>query len=73
MKVTYGDIVFNAKKGDRVCDILKEEITDEHIVCICNNKVQVLDFPINEDTNVELIGIERKEGRAAYIRGLLYI
>ncbi|MBR3152310.1 MAG: nucleoside kinase [Clostridia bacterium] len=72
MKITYGDKVFNANKGDKICDILKDEIKD-NIVCICNNMVQVLDFKIEEDSVVELIGVERKEGRAAYIRGLLYI
>lgn len=73
MKVTYNDKVFDVKKGSKVNEVLKDEINDEHIVCICNNEVQVLDYKMEEDTNVELVTVKEKEGRSAYIRGLLYI
>ena len=73
MKVTYKDKVYEVPKGSKVNEVLKDEIEDEHIVCICNNKVQVLDYEMNEDTNVILLTANEKEGRAAYIRGILYV
>ncbi len=73
MKVTYKDKVYEVEKGIKVNEVLKDEIKDEHIICICNNQVQVLDYKLNEDTNIKLLTAGEREGRAAYIRGLLYI
>ncbi len=73
MKVTYKDKIYEVDKGIKVNELLKDEIKENDIVCICNNQVQVLNYELEEDSRIELVNFSEKQGRAAYIRGLLYI
>ena len=73
MKITYGDKVYESSEYIKVTDLLKDEITKDHIACILNNEVHALDYEIRFNTKVELITAQSKEGRQVYIRGLLYI
>lgn len=76
MKVIYKDKEIEVEKGQKVMDILKEEINNSVnpiIACNCNNEIKALNFDINEDTKIELIDYTTMEGKRVYIRGIIYI
>lgn len=76
MKVTYENKVFEVEKGTKVIDLLKEEIDNaknEVIACMCNNEVRSLNLELQEDSKLELIDLNSKDGMMVYIRGIMYI
>ena len=54
-------------------ELLKDEITDKHIACICNNEVHSLDYEIRDNSRVQLLDLHAKEGREVYIRGIMFV
>lgn len=73
MRITYEDKVFESSEPVRVNELLKNEITEKHIACICNNQVHALDYEIRENSKIELLDTTTKEGRSVYIRGIMFI
>ena len=76
MQITYKDYVIDVKKGTRVIELLKDEIAKSkaHIVgCKFNNEVKGLNYKINSNGKIELIGLDTKDGMRIYKRGLIYI
>lgn len=73
MKIIYEDKVFEASEPIQVNELLKNEITDKNIACICNNEVHALDYEIRDNARVELIDLYTKEGREVYIRGIMFV
>lgn len=73
MKIIFEDKVFEVNEPIEVKDLLKDEITDKHIACICNNEVHALDYEIHDNARVELIDLYTKEGREVYIRGIMFV
>lgn len=57
-------------------ELLKDEINKsevEVIACKCNNEVRSLNLEINEDSIIELVNLNSKDGMMIYIRGIMYI
>lgn len=76
MRVKYQDKEIEVQKGSIVREVLKEEIEKSEIpvvACKYNNEVRSLLQVINEDANIELIDLTKKDGMRVYIRGVLYI
>ncbi len=76
MKITYENKVYEVEKGTKVIDLLKEEIENakvEVIACMCNNEVRSLNLELEEDSKLELIDLNSKNGMMIYIRGVMYI
>ena len=73
MRVTYDDKVFEVSEPIQVNVLLKSEIKNNHIACICNNQVHALDYELRENSEVELLDTSSKEGRSVYIRGIMYV
>ena len=73
MKVTYKDKIYELSEYMKVTELLKDEITDQHIACVLNNEVHALDYEIRENCKLDLITSDSIEGRKIYIRGLMYI
>ncbi len=73
MKIIYEDKVFEASQPIQVNELLKDEITDKHIACICNNEVHSLDYEIRDNSRVQLLDLHVKEGREVYIRGIMFV
>ena len=73
MKITFEDKIFESSTPVKINEILKDDIKENHIVCIVNNQVHALDYEIKEDAWVELLDTSSKEGRSAYIRGIMFI
>ncbi len=73
MRITYEDKVFESSEPVKVNELLKNEITEKHIACICNNQVHALDYEIRENSKIELLDTTTKEGRSVYIRGIMFI
>ena len=73
MKIIYEDKVFEASQPIQVNELLKDEITDKHIACICNNEVHSLDYEIRDNSRVQLLDLHAKEGREVYIRGIMFV
>lgn len=73
MKIIYEDKVFEASQPIQVNELLKDEITDKHIACICNNQVHSLDYEIRDNSRVQLLDLHAKEGREVYIRGIMFV
>lgn len=73
MKIIYDDKVFEASQPIQVNELLKDEITDKHIACICNNEVHALDYEIRDNARVQLLDLSSKEGREVYIRGIMFV
>lgn len=76
MKVKYKDKEMEIKKGDKISEILKEEIEKSENIVIgakYNNEYQNLDYEIEEEGTIELIDITEKEGINIYRRTLIYI
>ena len=76
MQIKYKDMIIDVKKGTKVCDLLKQQIENaEHMPLICrfNNEIKRLDMEIEEDGELELLDYTYKDGKRAYVRGLLFI
>lgn len=76
MKVTYENKEFEIEKGTKVHELLKNEIENaktEVIACMCNNEVRSLNLELKEDSKLELIDLNSKDGMMIYIRGIMYI
>lgn len=76
MKITYENKELEAEVGVKVIDLLKEEIQNsktEVIACMCNNEVRSLNLELYEDSKIELIDLNSKDGMMVYIRGIMYI
>lgn len=76
MKIIYETKELEATKGVKVIDLLKDEIDNaktEVIACMCNNEVRSLNLELNEDSKIELIDLNCKDGMMIYIRGIMYI
>ena len=76
MKVLYETKELETTKGVKVVDLLKDEIDNaktEVIACMCNNEVRSLNLELNEDSKIELIDLNCKDGMMIYIRGIMYI
>ena len=73
MKIIFEDKVFESSSPIKVNDLLKKEIKENHIACICNNEVHALDYEIRENSKLELLDLSTKEGREVYIRGIMFV
>ena len=76
MKIQYKDKIFEAEKGQKISELLEEEMKNsEHavIAAIFNNEYVNLDYKINEDGVVKFVDISTKEGMRIYRRTLIYI
>lgn len=76
IKVKYETKEFEVESGTKVIDLLQEEIKNaktEVIACMCNNEVRSLDLELKEDSKIELIDLNSKNGMMIYIRGIMYI
>lgn len=73
MKIIFEDKVFESSSPIKVNDLLKKEIKENHIACICNNEVHALDYEIRENSKLELLDLSTKEGRDVYIRGIMFV
>ena len=43
------------------------------IACMCNNEVKSLDYEVKDGDKIELLDTSTKDGKAIYIRGILYV
>lgn len=76
MQIKYKDIFIDVKKGTKVCDLLGTQIEKAPltpIACRFNNEIKRLDMEIEEDGILELIDYTHKDGKRAYIRGLIFV
>ena len=73
MKIVYDDRVFESSMPICVNELLRDDITENHIACIVNNQVHALDYEIRDDSKVELLDTSSKEGRHVYIRGIMFV
>lgn len=76
MKIKYENKEFEVEKGTKVHELLKDEIENaktEVIACMCNNEVRSLNLELKEDSKLELIDLNSKDGMMIYIRGIMYI
>jgi len=76
MQITYKDHVIQFKKGTRVSELIKNEITkyrDSVIACKFNHEIKSLDDKLEKDGTLELIPLTNKDGMRIYMRGIIYI
>lgn len=76
MKIKYENKEFDVEEGTKVHELLKNEIKNaktEVIACMCNNEVRSLNLELKEDSKLELIDLNSKDGMMIYIRGIMYI
>lgn len=76
MQIIYEEHIIDVKKGTKVIELLKDEITKSRnkvIACRFNNEVKSLNYEINSDGKIELIDLTNKDGMRIYRRGLIYI
>ena len=76
MQIVYNNTEIDVKKGTKVCDLLKQEITkskNEVVACKFNNELKSLNYEINTSGKIELIDVTQKDGMRVYKRGLIYI
>lgn len=76
MKITYKNKVIQAQEGSTVLELLQEEIEQakwEVIACKVNNEVRSLNLELQEDSRVELIDVNSKDGMMIYVRGIMYV
>lgn len=76
MQIIYEEHIIDVKKGTKVIDLLKDEISKSRnkvIACRFNNEVKSLNYEINSDGKIELIDLTNKDGMRIYRRGLIYI
>lgn len=76
MQIIYEEHIIDVKKGTKVIDLLKDEISRSRykvVACRFNNEVKSLNYEINSDGKIELIDLTNKDGMRIYRRGLIYI
>ena len=76
MQIKYKDYIIDVKKGTKVCDLLGKQIEMAElkpIACRFNNEIKRLDMEIEEDGILDLLDYTHKDGKRAYIRGLIFI
>lgn len=76
MQIIYEEHIIDVKKGTKVIDLLKDEISRSKykvVACRFNNEVKSLNYEINSDGKIELIDLTNKDGMRIYRRGLIYI
>ena len=76
MQINYNDYIIDVKKGTKVCELLGRQIEKADlrpIACRFNNEIKRLDMPIEEDGVLELLDYTSKDGKRAYIRGLIFV
>ncbi len=76
MKILHNDNEYMINEGDKVIDVLKEQIDNapnEIMACLCNNEVRSLNLKIKEDSKIRLLDITTKDGIKVYKRGLMFI
>lgn len=76
MQIIYEEHIIDVKKGTKVIDLLKDEISRSRykvIACRFNNEVKSLNYEINSDGRIELIDLTNKDGMRIYRRGLIYV
>ena len=76
MQVKYKDYVIDVKKGTKVCELLGKQIEMAELkpmACRFNNEIKRLDMEIEEDGILDLLDYTSKDGKRAYIRGLIFI
>lgn len=76
MQIVYEEHIIDVKKGTKVIDLLKDEISRSRykvVACRFNNEVKSLNYEINSDGKIELIDLTNKDGMRIYRRGLIYI
>ena len=74
MQVKYKDYVIDVKKGTKVCELLGKQIEMAELkpmACRFNNEIKRLDMEIEEDGILDLLDYTSKDGKRAYIRGLI--
>lgn len=77
MKITYENKEYEVEYGVTVGDAFKNEIENHKfkniIAARLNNTIVSLKTPITEDGAIEFFDRKDKDGRAIYIRGLLFL
>lgn len=76
MKVTFKEKEIEIEKGQKISEILRDEIEKNEYTVIgakFNNEYKNLDYEIQEEGKVDLIDISEKEGMNIYRRTLIYI
>ena len=76
MQIKYKDYVIDVKKGTKVCDLLGKQIEMAELkpmACRFNNEIKRLDMEIEDNGILELLDYTSKDGKRAYIRGLIFI
>lgn len=76
MKIVHNDKEYMINEGDKVIDVLKEQIDaapNEIMACLCNNEVRSLNLKLKEDSTIRLLDITTKDGIKVYKRGLMFI
>lgn len=76
MQIKYKDYVIDVKKGAKVCDLLGKQIEMAELkpmACRFNNEIKRLDMEIEDNGILELLDYTSKDGKRAYIRGLIFI
>ena len=76
MKLLYKDKEYEINEGERILEVLKEEIekSDKEIItCNFNNEIKSLNYIPKEDGTVELLDYTNTEGKRVYVRGIMYV
>ena len=76
MQIKYNDYIIDVKKGTKVCELLEKQIEMAELkpmACRFNNEIKRLDMEIEEDGVLDLLDYNSKDGKRAYIRGLIFI
>lgn len=76
MKIIYKDKEYEINEGQRIVEVLKEEIekSDKEIItCNFNNEIKSLNYIPKEDGTVELLDYTNTEGKRVYVRGIMYV
>lgn len=76
MQIKYKDYIIDVKKGTKVCELLEKQIEMAELkpmACRFNNEIKRLDMEIEEDGVLDLLDYNSKDGKRAYIRGLIFI
>ena len=73
IEITYKTQKINTEKI-KVIDLFKEDIEKNNIIaCRFNNEIKTLNFELEENGKIELIGMSDRDGRRIYVRGLIYV
>lgn len=76
MKITYKDKDYKVNEGEKIKEILKEEIEKrdkEIITCKFNNEIKSLEYIPMESGKIELLDYTQTEGKRVYVRGIMYV